>query len=377
MSRAGGPGSDPADRADLADRTKAADRADQFADDILGSAPALARLIDAAPARDRSALRGLRRPRLAFTGLGSSRYAALIVAAHLRATGATAWVEYPSPTTGSAPANDLVLVAVSSSGRTGEVLEAADAHHRRSLVVAVTNDANSPLAARADIVVPLMAGSETAGIASRSFRATIAALAMLTGTQPDELRPAVADLAIRIESAHGWLPSMVETLDGAPSIDVLADASLVGLAEQAALMLREVPRLRATAYETADWLHTGVYLALPGHRTVLFPGSAADAEVLATAERRGGRTSRIEPARGGPLVRALVESVVAELAAAHLWRRADATQPAAPLRSGAERGADLTDARDRLEVERIAEDEDDLGDPDLPIAVDERRDLPR
>ena len=353
-----------------------ADRADLFVDDILGSAPALARLIDASPASDRSPLRGFRRPRIAFTGLGSSRYAALVVAGQLRASGATAWVEYPSTTAGSAPANDLVLVAVSASGRTREVLDAADVHHGRSLVVAVTNDADSPLAARADIVIPLMAGRETAGIASRTFRATVAALAMLTGTPPDRLRPAIAEVAIRIESAHDWLPPMVELLDGAPAIDVLADASLTGLAEQGALMLREAPRLPATASETSDWLHTGVYLALPGQRTVLYPGSAADAEVIATVDRRGGRTSRIEPAHGDTLVRAIVESVVAELAAAELWRRASATDIGEPPRSAPERRADLPDTRDRLEVERVTEHEHDLGDADPPIAVEEGGDLP-
>ena len=75
---------------------------------------------------------------------------------------------------------------------------------------------------------------------------------------------------------------------GPRAIDVLADARILGLAEQAALMLREAPRLPATAHDTGDWLHTAVYLALPGHRALLFPGAAADAEVIATIERRGG-----------------------------------------------------------------------------------------
>ncbi|MGH2477012.1 MAG: SIS domain-containing protein [Candidatus Limnocylindrales bacterium] len=302
----------------------APDRVGQFIDDILGSPAALARLLDASGAGGRSPLSGLRRPRIAFTGLGSSRYAALIVAAHLRSNGVTAWVEYPSATTGSAPATDLVLVAISASGRTPEVIDAVDAHHARSLVIGVTNDADSPLARAADIVVPLMAGKETAGIACRTFRATVAALAMMTGTAPDDLRVAVSDIAIRIESGDRWLSANVDALDRSPSIDVLADPSLVGLAEQAALMLREAPRLHAVAYETADWLHTGVYLALPGHRAMLYPGDLNDDDVVATIDRRGGQVVQVTPADGSPIVRALVESVVAELVAAELWRGADA-----------------------------------------------------
>jgi fructoselysine-6-P-deglycase FrlB-like protein len=199
-------------------------------------------------------------------------------------------------------------------------------------VVAVTNVEASPLAAIADIVIPLHAGEEASGIACRTFRATVAALAMLSGmTEPDGLRPAVAALRSRIDATATWLPPMADALDGAPSIDVLADGSLLGLAEQAALMLREAPRLPAHAAETGDWLHTGVYLALPGHRALLFPGSTADDEVVATIRRRGGEVVLIPAASDGmrdAITRALGDSVVAELLACELWRRASADDKA-------------------------------------------------
>ena len=102
----------------------------------------------------------------------------------------------------------------------------------------------------------------------------------------------------------------------------------LGLAEQAALMLREAPRLPAAAHDTGDWLHTAVYLAIPGHRALLFPGAAADAEVIATIERRGGIVIRVPSASSDadPFHRAIVESVYAELLAAELWRRTSAEE---------------------------------------------------
>ena len=305
------------------------DRVEQFEADIAATPEALGRLLDAWQPPDLAA-----RPRLVFTGLGSSRYAALVVAATLRATGASAWVEHASTTTPTPAADDTVLVAISASGRTAEVLEAVERHRRRSLVVGVTNDPNSPLADRADLVVALEAGTETSGIACRTFRATVAALAMLSGIAgPGDIRPAVDALATLHAERAAWLPTLVDALEGAFAIDVLADASLLGLAEQAALMLREVPRLPAHAGDTADWLHTGVYLALPGHRVLLYPGAAADAEVLATTERRGGQvataTSGVDPA-AGTVVRAIVDSMVAESVALELWRRTAATDVTAP-----------------------------------------------
>lgn len=301
-----------------------ADRVTRFGQDIAGGPVALERLLDGWRTPD---LRG--RERFVFTGLGSSRYAALVAAAALRSRGGDAWVEHASTSVPAEPADDHVLVAISASGRTREVVDAATEHRGRGVVVAVTNVEASPLAALADVVIPLHAGEERSGIACRTFRATVTALALLTGVaEPDGLRPAVEALGSRIDARAAWLPPMADALDGAPSIDVLADASLLGVAEQAALMLREAPRLPAHAADTGDWLHTGVYLALPGHRALLFPGAAADAEVLATIQRRGGEVVAVpsggDAAAPGPISRAIIDSVVAELLARELWGRADA-----------------------------------------------------
>lgn len=298
-----------------------ADRVEQFRADIAASPDALASLLDGFVAPD---LGGRRR--FLFTGLGSSRFAAQLVAAQVQHHGGTAWVEAAGTSAATAPAEDLVLFAISASGRTREVVEAAAAHRGRSLVVAVTNDPASPLAATADAILPLLAGIEASGIAGRTFRATIAALALATGVvTTDSLRPAVDGLATRLATADAWSPPIVEALDGAPAIDVLADAALTGLAEQAALMLREAPRLAARAFDTPDWLHTGVYLAWAGHRVLLYPSTRADDEVRATVARRGGAAVTVEGGReGDPVVRAIVDSVVAEVVGAALWARATA-----------------------------------------------------
>lgn len=306
------------------------DRTERLLDDILGAPAALARLFRVYDAPDSpltSVLAAMpRQRRFAFAGLGSSRYAGLIAASELRAAGESAWVEYASTGAPTAPGADVVFVAISASGRTAEVVAAARRHRGQSLVVAVTNDPGSALASEADHVLRLYAGLEGAGIATRTFRATVAVLAMLGGQRPASLAPGVADLAVAIESAEPWIAETADAIDGAPAIDVLADASTLGLAEQAALMLREAPRLPAVAHDTGDWLHTGVYLAVPGHRVLLFPGAAADAEVIATVERRGGMVLQVPRtvADADPFRRAIVESVTAELLAAELWRRVTA-----------------------------------------------------
>ena len=72
-----------------------------------------------------------------------------------------------------------MFIAISASGRTPEVIEAARRHRGSSLVVGLTNDPGSPLAGEADIVLPLLAGEERSGVASRTFRATVAVLGLV------------------------------------------------------------------------------------------------------------------------------------------------------------------------------------------------------
>ena len=297
------------------------DRVTAFREDIAASPAALGRLLDAWRAPD---LGGRRRFLLA--GLGSSRYASLVVAGQARARGATAWVEVAGGDAPAAPDEDLVVVVVSASGRTPEALRTAERHAGRGLVVAVTNHPDGPLGERADLVVALEAGEEESGIAARSFRATLAALGLLTAaTSVEALRPAVDGLGVALASTD-WIGPAADALHNAPSIDVTGPAAQLGVAEQAALMLREAPRLPAHAFETADWLHVGVYLALPGHRLVLLPGSPVDDDVIATVERRGGAVIRLpEPSsRLDPIARAIVASLAAELLAVELWARATA-----------------------------------------------------
>ena len=94
-------------------------------------------------------------------------------------------------------------------------------------------------------------------------------------------------------------------------------------------MLREAPRLPATAHDTGDWLHTAVYLAIPGHRVLLFPG--ARGRRGGHRHRRAARRRSCMPVPSGatdadPFRRAIVESVTAELLAAELWRRTSAEE---------------------------------------------------
>ena len=145
----------------------AADRAAMLLEDVLGEPRMLAHLLDAyaTPGGPLAAVPEIPAlSRIVFAGLGSSRYAALDAATALRADGRSAWVEFASGDMATPPARDVVLVAISASGSTPETVAAAERHRRKSLVIAVTNRAESPLAEAGDVTLPLLAGIETSGV---------------------------------------------------------------------------------------------------------------------------------------------------------------------------------------------------------------------
>ncbi len=331
----------------------------------LAAGPGPLRDLDAAA--ERGALDDVRR--VLLTGLGSSHYAALSAAAFVRDAGLPVEVELPSTTRPAAPAGDRLVVAISASGSTRETVAAAERHRGGSaLVVAVTNRPGSPLAAVATVVVPLVEAAETSGVANRTYLATVASLLLLAdrldggrraapgrgtapgrgpapgrGTAPGRgpgsvAVAAAADALVDVAAgAPSWIPAAADLLDRADHLHVLGDAARLGSAEQAALVLREAPRLPAVAYDAGDWLHVGLYTVLPGFRAILFSGTPYDAEIARIVAGRGGSLIAIGrpvdgaaltielPAARDPRVAAMVETAVVDRIAAELWARADGT----------------------------------------------------
>ena len=89
-------------------------------------------------------------------------------------------------------------------------------------------------------------------------------------------------------TAEAWLTRAGDALATGRPIHVLGDGLRLGAVEQAALMLREAPRIEAFAWDTGDWLHVGLYTLFPGDAVLLFSGSPADDEAIRGGAREGG-----------------------------------------------------------------------------------------
>jgi glucosamine--fructose-6-phosphate aminotransferase (isomerizing) len=271
--------------------------------------------------------------RTVFVGMGSSRFAALPVAAMLRANGRDVVVERASAVAVAPAALGTLAVAISASGTTPETL-AALARHRDggSTTVAITNAEGSRLAEVAEHHISLGAGEETGGVACRSFQHAIAVLLAMLGARraADAARRAADATEDLLDRRASWLPQAADVVGDTGRVFVLAPDERISSAEQGALMFREGPRVAADACETGDWLHVDVYLTKPlDYRAVRFAGSRFDDDVARWIDERGGRLLSVGAVAGGVRYRGdddtdvahHAETLVPELVAADVWRR--------------------------------------------------------
>jgi len=309
---------------------------DGFLADVLAEPETLSGVLDAyaggeLPLGGPDALRG---KQVVFIGMGSSRFAALTVAARLRTMGIFAVAEYASTDAPTAPGRDVIAIGISASGSSAETVSALMPHLGVSQTVAITNRPDRALATAADVVLPLHAGEEAGGVACKTFQATLAVLWLMAGVPVDALRPAVDAQRLLLDARDEWLSALAERVTGVQTLYTVAPASRISSALESALMLREGPRIPTDSAETGDWSHVDVYLSkYPGYTALLFGGSAFEPALFEWATPRGadivaigravdGATAHIPFAHADdPVLASLVEVSVVELLAATLWRQ--------------------------------------------------------
>ena len=274
---------------------------------------------------------------IVLTGMGSSWFAADVAARRLRRHGITAVAEIASVEATFPPSPDVTMIGITASGTSPETLAMLSAHSGTSRTIALTNDASVELPA--EHVVLMHAGIESGGVACRTYLHTLVALLALeqqiAGVElrlGERVRRSAAAVAYLLDRRDGWLPSLVESIEGTEGLWMLAPAERLGSALQGALMVREGPRRAADGCETGDWNHVDVYLTKTlDYRALLFTGSRFDADALqwmldrhshvvtVGTEPEGVAASVRYPGDDDPIVALLTEVLVAELLAAHWW----------------------------------------------------------
>jgi len=179
---------------------------------------------------------------------------------------------------------DALVIGVSQSGRSPDIVAVLEAGRRDgSLTVAITNEPGSPLAAVSEAVLPLLAGPERAVAATKTYTASLGALAMLSAAlEGDASRwaeldrvPALARAAIEMNAALG---EKVARYRYADHFVVVGRGFNYSTAFEVALKMKETSYLVAEPYSPADLLHGPVAMIDRGFPALVV---AASGRVLA------------------------------------------------------------------------------------------------
>lgn len=176
-----------------------------------------------------------------------------------------------------------LFIAISQSGQSPDLLRSAEAAQRAGArLLAIVNVTDSPLAALADVVVPLHAGPELSVAATKSFIASLVAVLQLVAFWKQDKDIHAALEALPEQLRKGWASdwsSLTSALVPASQMLVVGRGFGFGVALEAALKLKETCGLQGEAFSAAEVRHGPMAIVKQGYPVLFF---AQDDETLAS-----------------------------------------------------------------------------------------------
>ncbi len=243
-----------------------------------------------------------------LVGSGSSLFVAMLGALALRRRGVRVAAMPASEAAFEGVAyRERTVIALSQSGRSADVLAAIDALEPKRLV-ALTNDAGSPLASHADLVLDIGAGRERAVPASKSVTAMVAVVLWGAALARGTTERSAAALIAAADRTEAWLAS-----DGVAAMAIAADriarrrsVAVVGagygvpIALELALKLKEASYVHAEGFAAGEFRH-GSAAILDATTTLIGVVDEASASVVRRPLAEAARTETLRYTLGEAL----------------------------------------------------------------------------
>ncbi len=254
---------------------------------------------EAAIAAVGAALRRLK-PRTVITcARGSSdhaaTYAKYLIETHAQVLTASAAPSISSVYGVTQDVRGCLFVAISQSGRSPDLLAAVkSAKGSGATILALCNSADSPLVAAADLSVQLHAGPEISVAATKSYLASLAAIARVVAawTEQATLNSVLKELPDLMDRswALDWSAAL-PALEPAANLYVVGRGMGLAAAQEIALKFKETCAMHAEAFSSAELRH-GPYTLLgktfPAFLIAQHDATQAGIEVLARELARRG-----------------------------------------------------------------------------------------
>lgn len=159
--------------------------------------------------------------------------------------------------------NGAAVVGISQAGQSPDLLAVMEAGRAAGRpTISLTNDPRSPIAELSDVVVPLGAAPERSIAATKSYTASLLAVAMIASDDHD-----LTGVPQAVEASLGSEDDIRAAVERMGPIDhavVLGRGYNHATAFEWAIKLQEMAYVRAMPYSTADFAHGPFALLEPG-----------------------------------------------------------------------------------------------------------------
>lgn len=251
-----------------------------------------------------------RHARVVLTGMGSSLHALYPLQLMLTAYGETVTRVETSELIHSMPAlltSDSVIVAVSQSGRSAEIIRLLEQNKQRAKVIGVTNTADSPLGTDSDSMLLTQCGEEFS-VSAKTYVGTLAALEVLGAAwcgEPAkavyaELQQAPALVASYLAHWHEHVQSLAEVMEDITRSFIAGRGRSLAACWTGALTTKESTRTPAEGMSSAAFRHGPMEMSSPETMVLVFEGesnvSALNSKLVRDVRHWGGRAQLIGPA---------------------------------------------------------------------------------
>jgi glucosamine--fructose-6-phosphate aminotransferase (isomerizing) len=168
----------------------------------------------------------------------------------------------------------MLALAISQSGKSPDILAAMTAaKHANALTVAMVNVEDSPVADLCDVTISLRAGPEQSVAATKSYIGTLSAILHLASEWSGDrsLVRALGDAPEQLREAwHCDWSALIECLTGVRGLFVIGRGPGFGIAQEAALKLKETCQIQAEPFSAAEVRHGPMALVGPRFPVLVF-----------------------------------------------------------------------------------------------------------
>ena len=253
----------------------------------------------------RQGLRGGRFQRIVLTGMGASFHALQPLFLRLNGQGFTAARVETSELIHSIErwlAPETLLVVVSQSGESGEIVRLLEANRKRAPIVGITNASDSHLARSADVPILTTAGPESS-VSCKTYVTALMALHVLGGFlcgadgSRNELAPLASAVSSYLEHWQHHVSGIAETLEGVRNIFLLGRGDSLATTGDGALILKESVRFHAEGMSGGAFRHGPLEMVDDSTLALVFAGAVStrtlQSRLAEDIRRAGGRVAWI------------------------------------------------------------------------------------